>query len=323
MIKFINQPKLSGHEVDKALDEARVYLVPKIEEFVSSHSMFKGDDINISFFHTGVSSLVCLIDSESNKYILKMKLRPSKVNMEASFLKKWEDINIKVPRIYEVGYIEDYNYILMEYISSDILTKVYTTEELISKNIFFEMGQILRKMHTLKSNGFGAWNENEKSKYKTFKEWLDSDTGIQNQIRYTKENNLLPEEIFGSFKEKINLIIDFINKDKISTYCHFDFSPNNMLATEPITIFDPVCLVNHPYIDLAKSVIQSIANCRDSRCSKQIIDGYFKSNKELLDREVFKACLLFITYIKFPYWHKKGYKDIIEMEKDFLLKEMI
>lgn len=319
MIKFLNQPKLSGHEVDKALDEARVYLIPKIEEFVSSHSMFKGNNINISFFHTGVSSLVCLIESESNKYILKMKLRPSNVNMEASFLKKWEELNVKVPHIEEVGYIEDYNYILMEFINEEILTKKYNTEELISKNIFFEMGQILRKIHTLKTDGFGACDENEKAKYKTFKEWLDNDTGIQNQIRYAKENNLLPEEIFGSFQEKINLIIDFINKDKVSTYCHFDFSPNNILATEPITIFDPVCLVNHPYIDLAKSVIQSIANCHDSRCSKQIIDGYFNSNKELLDREVFKACLLFITYIKFPYWHKKNYKDILDIERDFLL----
>jgi fructosamine-3-kinase len=251
-----------------------------------------------------------------------MKLRPSYVNMEASFLKKWEEINIKAPHVYEVGYIEDYNYILMEYISSDILTKVHTTEELISKNIFFEMGQVLRKIHTLKTEGFGAWDDNEKAKYKTFKEWIDNDTGINNQVKYTKENNLLPEEIFGSIEEKITLIINYLDKNKISTYCHFDFSPNNILATEPITIFDPVCLINHPYIDLAKSVIQSIANCHDSKCSYQIIDGYFGINKETFDKEVFKACLLFIAHIKFPYWHKKNYKDILDIEKDFLLKNI-
>jgi hypothetical protein len=73
-IIFLNQPKLSGHEVDKALDEARVYLVPKIEEFISNNPIFKKQNINISFFHTGVSSLVCLIESNLEKYILKMEI---------------------------------------------------------------------------------------------------------------------------------------------------------------------------------------------------------------------------------------------------------
>jgi len=318
MIKFLNQIKLSGHEVDKELDEAKVYLLPKIEEFILGHSFFD-EDADVSFFQTGVSSLVCLIKSTSSKYILKIKLRPGDINMEALFLKKWEDLRIKVPHIYQVGKIEDYNYILMEYIDSEILTKVYKTEELISKNIFFEMGQVLNKMHTLKAEGFGILNKNEQAQYKTFREWIYN-TWVQNQIKYTKDNDLLPEEIFGSFEEKISLIINYLDKNRINTYCHFDFSPNNILETKPITIFDPDCLINHSYIDLAKSLIQSIANCHDSSCADQILEGYFSSKKDLFDKEVFRACLLFIAYLKFPYWHKKNYEAILDIEKDFLLK---
>jgi len=323
VVKFLNQPKISGHEADRDLDKAKIYLIPKIEEFILNHLIFTGESINVSFLHTGISSLVCLIESVSYKYILKMKLRPSDVNMEASFLVKWEELGIKVPHIYEIGKLEDYNYILMEYIDSDILTKVYNIDELISKNIFFEMGQILNKIHTLKTKGYGHWVANEQAQYNTFEDWINNESFIQKQIKYTKDNNLLPEEIFGSFEEKIHIMIDFVNKDKTSTYCHLDFSPNNILATDPITIFDPVCLINHPYIDLARSIIQSTANCHDFRGSEQIIDGYCHLDKNLFDKEIFKAFLLFTAYLKFPYWHKKNKTDIIDLVKGFLLKNNI
>ncbi len=317
-VKFLNQPKLSGHEVDKALDEARVYLVPKIEKFIYDSDLFNHEIVSVSFFHTGVSSLVCLLESSSNKYILKIKLRPSNTNMEASFLKKWESFGIKVPHIYEIGYIEEYNYILMEYIEKGILTNLYSNEELVSKNIFFEMGQILQKMHTFKSKGYGAWNDEEKAEYNTFEEWLLNDGGIQDQIKYTKENYLLPEEVFGSIDENLNKLTQYVKNDNQITYCHFDFSPNNILATEPITIFDPVCLVNNPYIDLAKSIIQSIANCKDNNIAEQIINGYFNKDINSINKEFLNKALLFIACIKFPYWHKKKYTDIINVVTDYL-----
>ncbi len=319
-VEFLNQPKLSGHDVDKELDQARIYLIQKIEEFICGSKMFNNETVSVSFFHTGVSSLVCLLESKSNKYILKMKLRQSNIDMESFFLKKWEDIGIKVPHIYEIGYIEEYNYILMEYIEKDILTKVYSTDELISKNIFFEMGQILQKIHTLKTEGFGLWSSEDKAEYKIFEEWLLNDDWIQNQIKYTKENNLLPKEVFGSVDENLNKLIKYIKNNNQTTYCHFDFSPNNILVTEPITIFDPVCLNNHPYIDLAKSIIQSIANCKNNNIAEQIVKGYFELNNDSINREFLNTTLLFIACIKFPYWHKKKYTDTLSIVKDYLEK---
>lgn len=315
-IKFLNEPKLSGHEVDKDLDEARIFLVPKIGEFTTKNRFFEGETVSIKFFHTGVSSLVCLLESPLNKYILKMKLRPSAVNAEASFLKKWEDIGVRVPHIYECGKIGEYNYILMEHIDADILSAVYNSEELILKNKFFEMGQVLRRMHSLVTDGFGPWGEEEKAKYKTFEDWTINDKHIPNQITYTKENNLLPKEIFGSIDEIIKKLIRYTENDKRSTYCHFDFSPGNILNTEPITIFDPVCLVNHPYLDLAKSIVQSIGVCGEGKIAEQLISGYF--DKEIYDKEVVKNFVLFVAVIKFPYWHKKGNTKSIEAVISYL-----
>lgn len=317
-ITFLNEPKLSGHEVDKVLDEGRVFMVPKIEEFISSHPLFNNEQTNISFFHTGVSSLVSLLESPTNKYILKVKLRKSDANMESTFLKKWESIGIKVPHVYEDGEIEGYNYTLMEYIEADILNKKYTTDELIEKNVFFEMGQILQKIHTVETTGFGHWDKEENAKFNSFSEWLLNDTNIQNQLSYAKENNLLPEEIFGTMEMATNKLISYLNENNQSTYCHFDYSPGNVLDTDPITVFDPACIINNPYIDLAKSLVQSLSHCPNYKVAEQIIDGYFKSKKQEYNKEILKYSLLFAAYTKFPYWHKKNKTKQIDFVKDYI-----
>ncbi len=317
-VTFLNQPKLSGHITDKELNEVRVILAPKIEGFIESNPLFQNKNVSVSFPTGGVSSLVALLSTDSDKYILKMKLRPSDTNMEASFLKKWASI-IKVPHIYEYGKIDGYNYTLMEYIEADTLAQAYTEEELIEKNIFFSMGQTLRKMHNLEAQGFGLWTEDEVAKYATFSDWLTHDKYVNNQKAYVKEHNLLPIEVYGSIDEIINTMVNYVDKDNRSTYCHFDFSPYNIFNTGPITVFDPVCVVNHPYIDLSKSIIQTLDQYADPRVSEQIIEGYFSADRGIYDRAVLKNFLIFIAYTKFPIFHKKNKMQSIENVKNYLM----
>jgi len=317
-VTFLNKPKLSGHLVDEVLDEGRISLLPQIEKFILNNILFENQSVDVSFFHTGVSNLVSLLETEDKKYILKVKLRPAESNMEAIFLEKWESAGIKVPHIYEKGMIENHAYILMEYISADILFEAFNLEAIIASNKLFEMGQMLKKMHTIKKEGFGQLNSKEVPEYASFKDWVSNNENTKNQIFYVKENNLLPEEIFGSMDNTINTLTEYIDINPKSTYCHFDFSPGNILNTNPLTVFDPVCIINHPYLDLAKSIIQSIALYLDPKPAKQIIDGYFANNKDEYNKEILDASLLFIAYTKFPYWNKKNKIKEMDVVKSYL-----
>ena len=74
-IIFLNQPKISPHEADGELNVVRLELIPYIEEFIINNELFENKNVIVSFFHTGVSSLVSILETEDKKYVLKIQLR--------------------------------------------------------------------------------------------------------------------------------------------------------------------------------------------------------------------------------------------------------
>ena len=74
LINFKNQPKLTGDEVDKNRDELRLALVTQIEDFLSTDELFKNKEVTVTLSERGISSLVCFIEAEGIKYVLKMPL---------------------------------------------------------------------------------------------------------------------------------------------------------------------------------------------------------------------------------------------------------
>ncbi len=318
-ITFLNKPKLSGHSVDQKSDEKRIFLVPQIEKFIIKHNLFKNKLVTVFFFHTGVSSLVCLLEIPEEKYVLKIALRPENSKGEALFLKVWGNIGVLVPHIFETGMINEHFYILMEYISAQTLDKAYSKEGMIEKGIFQKMGQILQQMHTVTASGYGFPTKDGIGKYKEFKTWLLENPQTKNQINYVQKYNLLPEEKYGSLEETLKIILNYVNNDSRSVYCHYDFSPGNIFDTEPLTIFDPSYIFNHPYFDLGKSIIQTIAQYPDLEVIKQLTSGYLINTDKHLNYQVLQAIMLFVAYSKFSYWHKKNKKQSIENVRKYLL----
>jgi fructosamine-3-kinase len=313
---FLNQPKLSGHSVNQDQDERRLALVPKIDSWLSNHQLFQNKKVSVSFFQAGASGLTSLLDAEDKKFVLKVLLRPDGPQGEPQFLKAWEAAGVPVPHVYEFGMLEDHPYILMSYVDAQSLEHSSETE-LLEKNVFVKMGETLRQIHQTKAKGFGRMKEDGIGEYETFTSWLLEFPQTINQLSYMQKHDLLPEEAFGSVDNAKKILLEHIGENTDTTYCHWDFAPGNILNTDPLTVFDPVPTYNHPYLDIARSIVQTIgAGFARPEVSEQFLKGYFSDTS--LDQKFLQAAVLFISHTKMPHWHKTDETKILENLKTYL-----
>lgn len=312
-IIFKNKPKLSEYETDSKFNEIRIALLPKVEEFISLHERFKEREVNITFAHEGVSSLICIIETQEEKLVLKIHLSILRSTDEGQFLSVWEQAGVSVPHVLEEGILNGHAYVLMEYIDAPLLGEKFTQEELIEKGLYYEMGSILHLMHNPKREGYGHIIDG-KGEFSNFKDWLMSEY-MQKRFKYSKENGLLGEE-HGSLSLACKILVEYIGDEKESSYCHFDFGPFNIFATTPITVFDPDPGLNNGYLDLARSVVIRIAH--DGVFPKQFVDGYF--NSKIYKEKVLQAAILINSYIRFLNWDKTKRLRAIRNVQEYLTK---
>ncbi len=312
-VHFKNQPKLSGFEVDQKNDEKRVTLVPQIEAFIADSDLFRGKDVSVEFSHKGVSSLVSFLEVDGKKYVLKIPLSSKPDEGEVQFLRAWESVGVSVPHVHEEGKVGDQPYILMDYIDAQALMdeiKQGTAKE----DIFIELGRILATMHTPKVEGYGRLINGE-PQYREFKDWLFSED-IQRRVRAVQENNLLTDE-HGSLTKAFDILTEYAEKNPTSTYCHFDYSATNILATEPPTVIDPNPMLNLGILDIARSIVLSISEKGSIDSAKQLKEGYFSGNTPY-DSRALQAAIILNAYIKFNYWHKKKKNRAMENVRQYL-----
>src|SRR5436853_371717 len=112
LVTFKNQPYLTKHEVDREANKLRVELVPQIESFLSNDELFSGKKVDVEFSHQGVASLVCFIEAEEGKFVLKIPLNPTSVEGEGEFLKAWEAAGVPVPHVFKEGKLAQSSYTL-------------------------------------------------------------------------------------------------------------------------------------------------------------------------------------------------------------------
>lgn len=306
---FRNEPKLSPHEAQNGFNKRRVALIPQVKKFISSHQRFKDKEVNVIFAHKGVSSLVCIVETIEEKLVLKIPLSTTHSFCEDQFLNVWRNIGVRVPHIIEKGGLGEHSYLLMDYIDASTIGEKFNNEELIKNSTYFEMGIILSKMHEPKGEGYGQIIDN-KPEFSLFKDWLAS-TDMKERFRAAEEGKLLSKE-HGLLLDACEILLEYIGNSKESSYCHFDFCPDNIFATEPITVFDPNSQFNNRYIDLGRSIVIHIAN--NSTFPKQMVNGYFGGKP--YNKKVLQAAILVNSYMKFYYWHQvKKLKEIKNVQE--------
>lgn len=318
MVVFLNEPKFSEHAVDQKFNERRKILIPQIEELITNHSYFKDKLTKVTFLHTGVSSLVSILDADEEKYVLKIPLSILDSRQEGRFLKIWKELGIKVPQIFDEGKIGDSYFILMEFIDEVTLVKKYSQHELIEKNIYKEMGSILKRMHHPKFNGFSnIVNDKSDPEYRNISEWLENDTRTKQQIDFVKEHKIINDVDHGSVDEACKFLINHIGNNDESVYCHNDFNVGNIFATNPLTVFDPWPCFHHPYMDLSRAIVTSLLNS-STEMGEQLIEGY-KGNGEC-DRQLLQAFIILNVAVKLKYQFETNNSSGIKNMQDYLTK---
>ncbi len=258
--------------MDEARNTRKKELIPKIEEYISHHSLFKEREVDVSFAQEGRSSLVAIIETGGRKYVLKTSLIADLIESEGTFLNVWEEDGVSVPHVLKEGILDQRPYILMSFVDAEVLSNAYSGEEMISQRIFVELGSILSKMHARNVREHGAAGNDQR---------VPAEFGVQfprfaaSRLAYLKEHQILSHEEHGSIDLAIDVIQRYVATDDRSTYCHNDFSPHNAFATNPITIFDPSPSFNHPYIDLGLAIVLAVSLYDSEEVVPQLIQGYF------------------------------------------------
>lgn len=310
-----NQPSMSVHEVDKNFNERRANLIPYIKDYICNNKLFKDEEVSITFINSGVSSLVCILETSDKKLVLKIPLSKTFSNGEGQFLKVWEKAGISVPHVIEEGIVNEHSYILYDYIEAKTLGETYICEELIEKKTFIDIGNAMRLMHVPKAEGFGRVIDG-KAEYSKFKDWIFG-PDIEERVKYVTEHRLLGEE-HGSLPLAFETLIAFINANNESSYCHEDVTTYNIFDTKPLTFFDPNPRFNNGYIDLARCIYGTIWHGEPDEVRSQLIQGYFKG--EAYNTHALQAAILLYSYIKFPYAHKTKKDQNIKNVQNNLIK---
>lgn len=296
-VVFRNQPKLSEYDVDRKRNELRMKLVAEIEVLLSEADRFAGEEVFVTFPEKGASSLVGIIETSQEKLVLKIPL--NSIRGEAEFLEVWEREGVTVPHVIEKGELESKPYLLMEHIDAPTIHGTYRKGEVIRKGFYLEMGKILRVMHRARAEGYGRFFGG-KAEHSDFAPWLE-ETRLQ-YAPYTAEYKLLDDDVHGSVAGAFERIRTFVHNDPQSRYCHNDFTYANIFDTSPLTVFDPDPIFSHPYMEVARAMVQGIGGTGRPEAAEQLLQGYF--GDESIDRGALQAALVVQSCTKFPYWHK-------------------
>jgi len=317
MITFTNQPKLSLHEVDIKSNERRLALIPHVEVFLKQHPLFRDKEVQVTFPSVGSASFTCILEVEGIKRVLKIPLSSqSFYESEGSFLKAWEKVGVKVPHVIEEGKIDGGYYLLMEFIDAKTLPEEYKKGAMIKQEIFVKMGGLLRMMHTAKSEGFGVIKDG-KGVDSRFSEWLDYQ--IKHKASYATDERFLDDSKHGNFSLAIQKMNEYVGESTESCYCHNDFAYQNIFATEPLTVFDPIPIFGHPYMDLARAIVTALGRGIHEDASEQLVKGY-AGNDLNINRSALQAAIILQSYLKFGYWSKTGKEQGIKDVQVYLEK---
>lgn len=304
MIVFHNEPQPSEHDID--FDTKRQNLVAQISDYLSTHDKFRGKQVGIT--SSATRSLTSIVESSGKKFVFKI-LPHAKA--EAQFLNAWENAGVRVPHVIEESRMGEYAYILMEYVDAPTLAKAYAPEELAEKGIYREMGQLLRLMHAPKAKGYGPVIGGNAA-HSEFRKWFFG-ADVMAAIAYGRTHLLLGEE-HGSIREAFEILQAHISEQNHSSYCHDDFSAANILATHPMTVFDPNPIFNNGYIDLGRSLVIHISQGISQQ--RQLVEGYFAGDN--YSERVLHAAVLLNAYLKFCYWHNVKKSNQIENVRKYL-----
>lgn len=305
MSNLLRQPRLEVWMDTKEIDfrlKADEYLLVAQELGIIP----KFTKNNRSFFQEGESSVVIKIKTSEGILVIKLSSR-NNLEGEAFFLNKWRTCGIRTPQVFNLHTADsnlNISLLVLEYIDAPLLSEVFTKDQMIDKGIFRQLGKILSQIHQIKGSGYGQPQENHLNQgiHTTFTADIAHTFNLKNQY-------------FDLQQSVIQIMEADCVKRSAPSLVHYDFRPYNMFSTSPITVFDPIPRITHPYMCLALPLLKSLVqDPDDNRENSQFIAGY--EEVELVNINVLSAAIILRGLSMLEHWRKKGKtKNIDNLEK--------
>ena len=142
--------------------------------------------IKISDSSNGIDQLVKIIETKSNKYVMKFPDDEVLLFREIFACEKLNGI-IPVPQII----FKSECFLIQEYITGKSLNEINLSINDLKK-VYSQAGIYLKKIHQIKSKGFGYINSKGYGNYTSIRE--ASDQMLEDGFRYLLEKNILANE---------------------------------------------------------------------------------------------------------------------------------
>lgn len=279
-ITFLNSPPFRDWMSDGE-KEFRLKALEYITAIINANTSLVSGEVQVRFFETGVASVVALLEQEREKIVIKTCFKPERAAQEAFSFIEWNKVGVKTPKVLSQGKVGEYSYFIMEYIDSPTIKEVIEKDSTKKSQYYSEMGRTFHKIHSIPIQGFGP---------------LKISDGLISGTFLTLREAIIVE-INPELEEALSIL------EKIPTQhtaiCHFDFSPNHLFATEPLTIFDPDPEANLAVIDLAFFCLlpRSTEDREVTEMRKIVIKSYMEDSGPI-DSEILAAAVVLKVHEK-------------------------
>lgn len=151
----------------------------------------------------GYDQIVKIIITKDNKYVFKYpRIEKEIIQNQVFASKKWLDIGIPVPKVL----YHNKDFLIESFISGIQLDRLKATKKQ-KQTIYFQLGKLIKKMHSIKTKGFGQFEGQNKGRYKKLE---DYEKWTKNKLEFTIE--FIKEHKLLSIKE-LALLEDYIKKN--------------------------------------------------------------------------------------------------------------
>ncbi|HEY5588787.1 MAG TPA: hypothetical protein VIK86_07515 [Candidatus Paceibacterota bacterium] len=267
-----------------------------------SSFLSKFNDISVEFYQEGVSSIVVkLLLLNGIKYVLKTSSRNKILKSEIISLKKWKEVEVTVPNIYEEGDQDQSSYYIMDYFDGLTLKNKIDDNSIKIEEVGQIMGTALYKTQNVSGAGFGfPFIEKDMEligPIPLLKDYLE--TEFVNSNKFDVVSKEFPETEWRNLADFHAGIILKENNTTFSVLGNMDFSPRHFFATENPTMFDPFPELIPEYFDVAFYLIPERGTSEGIHYEirKSTLDSYL-SLKGKINNSLLCSALWLLTYRK-------------------------
>ncbi|MFH1376997.1 MAG: aminoglycoside phosphotransferase family protein [Candidatus Woesearchaeota archaeon] len=297
----------------------------KIERIIQK-SFPKANIKSYEEFSTGLVSSTFKVRISNHPKIVVAKLsklkNKNKIHQNNKILNYLNEYKIPAPKVFFDGVIDKKFISIMEYCLGDVASNVYKNRnQNLQKNILFNAGENLRKIHQLKIPSF----------------WIHQHHEIKNQQEWKKWTLLRVKKYLKFFSRKFNNYFDFLEKELSEFWeilknekidfvpLHWDYHLSNLNVNskgDTTGIFDfDNAMKGHSLADIGQTAYWIRFKVDDSKNFKHFLRGYKKhfTKKEL--KLIKGYFLLHLLAVSRTIWFKQKRLGWILDEHRQILKE--